>query len=213
MPELSTADHSQNPLVLQIPRRYNAAYDLIERNLRAGFGAKTAYIDDQRRLTYAELDQRSAAFANALLALGVQREQRVLLCMHDTVDLPVAFLGAIRAGIIPVPVNTLLTQNDYAYMINDCRAPVVVVSAALLPLIDGIRSQIAHVRHILVAGGPQIIRIPLLVAVAMAMDACLGGTMRRQGQKSHHERPNIPFCTANLHIVARRRPGNPPNKW
>ena len=74
MPELSTADHSQNPLVLQIPRRYNAAYDLIERNLRAGFGAKTAYIDDQRRLTYAELDQRSAAFANALLALGVQRE-------------------------------------------------------------------------------------------------------------------------------------------
>ena len=152
MPELSTADHARSPPAVSIPRRYNAAHDFIARNLRAGFGEKPAYIDDQRRISYADLDRRSAAFANALLALGMQREQRVLLCMHDTVDLPVAFLGAIRAGVIPVPVNTLLTQNDYAYMINDCRAPVVVVSAALLPLIEGIRTRITDVRHVLIAG-------------------------------------------------------------
>lgn len=152
--ELSTADHSRRPPTLRIPRRYNAAYDLIERNLRAGFADKLAFIDDHRTLTYRELDQRSAAFANVLTALGVEMEQRVLLCLYDTVDLPVAFLGAIKAGVVPVPVNTLLTQTDYAYLIDDCRARVVVVSAALLPLMEPSRSRFPFLRRILVAGAP-----------------------------------------------------------
>jgi benzoate-CoA ligase len=155
MPELSTADHLQSPPVLHIPRSYNAAYDLIERNLMAGRVDKAAFIDDQTQLTYQQLQLRSAAFANVLGGLAVQREQRVLLCMHDSIDLPVVFLGAIRAGVIPVPVNTLLTQNDYAYLIDDCRASVVVVSAALLPLVEAMRPRLSHLRHVLIAGGPE----------------------------------------------------------
>ncbi len=152
MLELSEADQSQSPPRLRIPKGYNAAYDLLQRNLRAGLADKTAYIDDLGSLTFRELEARSSAFANTLGTLNVAREQRVLMCMHDTVDFPTVFLGAIKAGAIPVPVNTLLRQDDYAYMLQDCRASVAVVSAPLLALIEPLRSRLPGLRHILIAG-------------------------------------------------------------
>ena len=88
--------------------RYNAAADLIERNLAAGRGAKTAFIDDRGQYTYAELARRVDRFANAARRLGLHHEQRILLCLHDGIDFPTAFLGAIKAGIVPVAVNTQL---------------------------------------------------------------------------------------------------------
>jgi benzoate-CoA ligase len=152
MSELSSADHSHSPPRIHIPRRYNAAVDLIQRNLRAGRADKPAFIDDETTLTFGHLEQRSSAFANALKHLGVEMEQRVLLCLHDTVAFPIAFLGSIKAGAVPVPVNTLLTANDYVYMLNDSRARVAVVSAALLPMFEQLRSQTPLLRHVLVAG-------------------------------------------------------------
>ena len=70
------------------------------------------------------------SFAAGLLAQGVQPEQRVLLVMQDTVDLPVALLGAMFAGVIPVPANTLLHTADYAYMIDHSHARMVIASAS-----------------------------------------------------------------------------------
>jgi benzoate-CoA ligase len=150
--ELSHVDHSQNPPHVHIPRIYNAAYDLIQRNLCADLADKVAYVDDRRSLTFRELDARSSAFANALGKLGVEREQRVFMCMHDTIDFPVVFLGSIKAGAVPVPVNTLLTQNDYAYMLEDCRARVAVVSATLMSVIDPLRATLPDLRRVLIAG-------------------------------------------------------------
>jgi benzoate-CoA ligase len=60
-------------------------------------------------------------------------EQRVLLCLHDTIDFPACFLGSIKAGIVPIAANTLLTTADYGYMLHDSRAVALVVSEALLP--------------------------------------------------------------------------------
>jgi benzoate-CoA ligase len=151
MTQLSEVDRSQSPPRVTIPRAYNAAYDLIQRNLRAGLGAKTAYIDDRHSLTFQELDVRSSAFAHTLGAHGVEREQRVFMCMHDTVDFPVVFLGSIKAGAVPVPVNTLLTREDYAYLLRDCRASVAVVSATLVPLIDAARASLPDL-PVLIAG-------------------------------------------------------------
>ncbi len=153
MLELSEVDPSQSPPRLHIPRNYNAAHDLIQRNVRAGSADRIAYVDDERSLTFGELDARSSAFAHALGALGVGREQRVFMCMHDTIDFPVVFLGSIKAGAVPVPVNTLLTQGDYAYMLQDCRAPLAVISAALEPLIEPLRATSPDLRHLLIAGG------------------------------------------------------------
>jgi benzoate-CoA ligase len=71
--------------------------------------------------------------AAGLRALGIKREERVLLLMHDCNDWPVSFLGAMYAGLVPVAVNTLLTADDYAYMLEHSRAQAVLVSGALLP--------------------------------------------------------------------------------
>ncbi len=116
-----------------LPARYNAAADLLSRNLDAGRGDKLAYRDDTATLTYAELDARSRGFAGALLAAGLRPEERLLLCALDTIDFPVAFLGCLLAGVVPVAVNTLLTVDDYAYMLEHSGARAAVVSAPLLP--------------------------------------------------------------------------------
>src|SRR5258708_27857741 len=134
MPELSSADHGASPPEICIPRQYNAAFDLIQRNLRSGRADRVAFIDDFGSCTYSELDRRSNAFANVLRALGIAVENRIVLCLHDTIDFPTSFLGAIKAGVGPVAVNTLLTQPDHEYMPAASRARVPVLSAPPLPL-------------------------------------------------------------------------------
>jgi benzoate-CoA ligase len=108
---------------------------------RAG---KIAYVDDQGTLSYGDLEQRARRLAQALLDAGIQREQRVLLLMHDCNDWPVAFLGSIFAGIVPVAVNTLLTTDDYLYMLQHSRARAVLVSNALLPILRTALQSGAH---------------------------------------------------------------------
>jgi benzoate-CoA ligase len=134
--DLSHADHGVNPPRIVIPHPYNAAHDLIERNLRSGRGAKLAYVDDRSRVSYAELAARANRAGNALLGLGLVPEQRVVLAMHDSIDWAVLFLGAIKAGIVPIAVNTLLTPKDYRYILDDSRASALVVSPALLPAFE-----------------------------------------------------------------------------
>src|SRR6266850_4689394 len=109
VPSRSTADHSVSPPVVRIPRDYNVAYDLVERNLAAGRAAKIAYVDDAGQYTFGELAERVDRFGSGLQAMGLEMEHRVLLALTDTIDFPTAFLGAIKAGIVPIAVNTLLT--------------------------------------------------------------------------------------------------------
>ena len=105
------------------PERFNIAAHLLAVN--AERGAKVAYIDDTTRLTYGELDERVRRCAAGLLRLGLQREDRVLLALHDSIDFPIAFLGALYAGIVPVAVNTLLTADDYEIGRASCRERVL----------------------------------------------------------------------------------------
>ena len=117
---------------------YNAATDLIERNLDGDRAGRIAVIDEDGAHTYAELADRTDRCAHALRSIGVQPEQRVLLCLYDSVDFPACFLGAIRAGIIPVPINTMWSAADYAYALTDSRAKAVVVSEGRLPqMVEG----------------------------------------------------------------------------
>ncbi len=139
----------------ELPRRYNAAVDLIERNLTGARANKVAFRDDKEAITYAELAVRVDRAANALLGLGLQPEQRVILCLLDTIDFPVAFLGAIKAGIVPVPINTMMTPQDYDYILRDSRARALIVSDALLPKFQKIRDGQPHLRHVIVSGGDR----------------------------------------------------------
>ncbi len=137
---------------MDIPRNYNAAADLIGRNLAAGRGAKAAYIDDAGQLSFAELSERVDRFGSGLLDLGLEMENRVLIAMVDTVDWPVAFLGAIKAGIIPIAVNTLLTTKDYEYMLSDSRAKALLVSEVLLPQFAPLLGKLPFLKHVIVSG-------------------------------------------------------------
>jgi benzoate-CoA ligase len=111
---------------------YNAATDLIERNLPAR-ASKTAFVDELGAYTYGELAERVDRAAGALRSLGLDAENRVVLGLLDTIDFPAAFLGAVKAGIVPIPVNTLFPALDYAYILDDSRAKAALVSVELLP--------------------------------------------------------------------------------
>src|SRR5216683_3881272 len=133
-------------------RPYNAAADFVDANIDRGLGHKVAFTDGGRSLTYGDLRDASFRFAAALRDLGLHEENRVVLIFHDTVDYPVAFWGAIRAGIIPIPVNTLLTAEQYAYLFADSRAAATVVAAPLARLVSSIRDRLPRLREVIVAG-------------------------------------------------------------
>jgi len=113
------------------PERYNAAA-LIDANLAAGRGAKTAICFGDERITYDDLHRRVCRMGRALHAIGVAREHRVMLILDDTPAFPVAFFGAMRIGAVPVPVNPLSKAADYRFFLEDSRARVVVTEAAHL---------------------------------------------------------------------------------
>ena len=130
---MTVAQHSAAPPPTAIPRDYNFAVDILQRNLDAGRGGKTAFIDPAGEYSYADLAERVDRFGNVLRELGVRREERILICLLDTIDWPTAFLGAIKAGVVAVPVNTLMTEDDYCFMLEDSRARLLLVSEELVP--------------------------------------------------------------------------------
>ena len=150
---------------------YNAAADLIARNLAAGRGGKPAFIDDRGQYSYAEIAERVSRFANVVRRLGVHPEQRILLCLHDTIDFPTAFLGAIKAGVVPVAVNTQLSADEFAFMLADSRARVVIVSAPVLPAMTAALAQLPEPRPaVIVSGGmPEERGLDDLLAAAPAI--------------------------------------------
>ena len=88
---------------MQVPRSYNAAVDFVDRHVAEGRGQKLAFVEEGRTTTYAELADRTSRVASAIRGLGVEPEQRVMLCLHDTADFVAIFFGAIRAGVVPSP--------------------------------------------------------------------------------------------------------------
>ncbi len=135
------------------PREYNAAQDMVDRNVDLGFGGKTAFAGPSRSLTYRELQGATNRMANLLSGLQISRETRVALLMFDTVDYPVAFWGAIRAGVIPVCLNTLLTTAQYDYILSDSRVEALFVDVQLLEVVAPLLDHLPSLRHIVVVGG------------------------------------------------------------
>ena len=156
-------------------RRYNAAVDLVDRHVAEGRGARISYIDDIGTHTYADLARRSDAAGRMLLSLGVVPEQRVLLVMVDTFELPALFLGAMKVGAVPVLLNTMLRAADYAHFTRDSRAPVLVVSDALVPMIDAaLADRPATLQHVLVARSPLPSEPSAHDALGPLLDAATG---------------------------------------
>jgi 4-hydroxybenzoate-CoA ligase len=128
----------------------NAAGWFVDRHISEGNGARLAFRDPWRSLTYGELARETARFADALLQAGIGRERRVVLLLQDTIDFPIAFWGTMRAGAVPVPVNTLLTMETVGYILADSRADAVVISANLLETV-GIVLRALGMRDVIVS--------------------------------------------------------------
>ena len=111
-----------------LPREYNFALDLFDRFRSKGWLKRTAYIDQRGSWTFGQLQTRAEEFSNLLEHLQVRPEERVLMCMVDSFDWPAVFLGTLQAGRVAVPINTLLTEEDYRFALADSRARVLVVS-------------------------------------------------------------------------------------
>ncbi|MDQ1487665.1 MAG: benzoate-CoA ligase, partial [Actinomycetota bacterium] len=107
------------------PRRSNISL-LLDHQVDEGRAGQVAVICGDERVTYGDLLRRSARTAAALHDAGVRREERVLLLLDDTPAFPATFLGAIRLGAVPVPVNPLYKPSDFRYFLEDSYARVVV---------------------------------------------------------------------------------------
>ena len=147
-------------------RDYNAAVDFVDRNVAEGRGDKTAFIDTARNLTYGELRDATARMGPLLARMGIEPENRIGLVLLDTVDFPILFWGAIRAGIVPVLMNTRLTVDQYRYLLEDSRAKAVFVSTALLPLVQEAALDLPNLKAIVVVGGgpTSMLRLDTLLA-------------------------------------------------
>src|SRR5580692_1700712 len=145
---MNTASHSASA----IPHDYNFAADILKRNLDAGRRDKIAFIDQRGQYSYGDLAERVERFGNVLRTLRVRREERMLMGLLDSIDWPTAFLGAIKAGVVAVPVNTLMTEDDYRFMLEDSRARLLVVSEELLPKYAKAIETNKHLDHVIVSG-------------------------------------------------------------
>jgi benzoate-CoA ligase len=142
---------SGGPILL--PDEFNAASYFVDRHLHEGRGDKVAIECGDTRVTYRELAENVNRVGNALRQLGVRMEERVLMLLLDTPEFAASFFGAIKIGAVAVPINTLLRSPDYAYLLNNSRARVAIVSDSLYPLIKTIpRIELPYLEHVVVVG-------------------------------------------------------------
>lgn len=135
-----------------LPERLNAATILVDEHLAQGRGGKPAILCGQQSVTYAQLHGAVNRFGNALLELGVRREERVALLLPDSPAWAFIFFGAMKIGAVAVPLNTLLTATDYEYLLNDSRARVLCVHSAFFDRIAPIRGRLPYLAHVLTVG-------------------------------------------------------------
>jgi benzoate-CoA ligase family protein len=138
--------------VMSVPDTFNQAEFLLDRHLREGRAKNIAAYYENQKITYAELATMVNRTGNALRDLGVEIENRVMLILPDCPEYLYSYLGAMKIGAVPVPVNTLASPQDYRYFLNDSRAKVLVLSQDILPKVWSIKGELGYLRWIVVVG-------------------------------------------------------------
>lgn len=133
----------------------NAADWFVDRHVREGRSGKTAFIQADgsgRALTYGELAELSGRMAALYESCGLRPEDRAAMIALDTVDFPVVFWGSLKAGIVPVPINTLLSPDYYEIILADSRARALFVSPELLAAVEPVLPRLKHLEQVFVLG-------------------------------------------------------------
>jgi benzoate-CoA ligase len=132
---------------------FNLSAVLLDEHLVAGRGDRPALRYEGATLSYRDVSRLLARTGSALRSLGVDMEDRVALLLPDSPEFVATFLGAIRIGAVPVTLSTYLTSDEYAELLADCRARVLVAHASVMPRITPIRRGLAQLRHVVISGG------------------------------------------------------------
>ncbi len=136
-----------------MPDNANSVGWFVDRHLDEGRADKPAFLLGADRLTYGELAERSFRMAGLLARHGLRPEDRAAMIVLDTLDWPVIFWGCIRAGVVPIAVNTLLTTDQYRYILSDSRARALFVSAPLLDTVRPALDALPQLREVFIVGG------------------------------------------------------------
>lgn len=139
-------------------RSDNAASYFVDRHLSEGRANKTAYreVGTGRKLTYQRLAEGAGIVAGALTYAGVRREERAALLVLDTIEFPQLFFGALKCGVVPVPINTLLATPIYDAILRDSRAVILFVSAPLYAVVQPILETNPHLREVVIIGDEAV---------------------------------------------------------
>lgn len=133
----------------------NAAAWFVDRHLTEGRGQKAAFREawkGGRKLTYHALADGSGQVAGALIRAGIRREERAALFVLDQIEFPLAFWGALKCGVVPIPLNTLLATEVYERILTDSRAVIAFVSEELLDTVLPAIENAPDVRSVVVIG-------------------------------------------------------------
>ena len=136
--------------ISEIPESFNAASMFIDRHVAEGRGDCIALRWNEQRITYEELAANVNRAGHMFLHLGIRPEERVLLSVFDSPEFVYSFWGAVKIGAVPVPVNTFLRPDEYAYLLNNSRAVACVVSQEVGPLIASVSAR--YLRHRILVG-------------------------------------------------------------
>ncbi len=133
----------------------NAATYFVDRHVAEGRGEKIAFreVGTGRTLSYGALADGSGRAAAALAAQGVQREERMAMLVLDQIEFPILFWGALKAGVIAVPINTLLAAPVYDAILRDSRATTLIVSDALFDAVAPVLDGNPFLQRVIVIGG------------------------------------------------------------
>ena len=137
---------------ISIPEIFNQAEFLADRHVKEGRGKNAAIYYKDQKITYEEMASMVNRFGNALKGIGVEIENRVLIVLPDCPEFVYAYLGAMKIGAIPIPVNTLASPKDYAFFLEDSRANTLIIGDVLFGKISDILKGRKHLKHIIVVG-------------------------------------------------------------
>ena len=193
--ETLSIDRSQSPARIAFEPGFNAAVPFVDRHLAEGRGAKVAIRSAAGEVTYAQLAERVNRCGNALLGLGLRRGQRLLLVVKDCPEFFYLFWGAIKAGVVPVPLNTMLRADDYRYIVEDSQCSGLVwspefageVEAALAaararpPVALPVRGEGRDVERLVAAASPDLAAVPSAATAACFWLYSSGSTGRPKG--------------------------------
>src|SRR5688572_31348494 len=140
---------------IQLPDLFNAATEFVDRHLQEGRAERVALRYGGCVLTYGQVADMVNRVGNALHGLGVDMENRVLLLLYDSPEFAASFFGAMKIGAVPVPVNTMMRAQDYAYFLNDSRAKVLIAHRPLWDEVAKVQGQLKYLKHVVIVGEPE----------------------------------------------------------